>query len=150
MSIYYIGVAYLARIRVTFTKTTEYALRTLGYMAVREHEVHSADALHSALKIPKKYLQRMLTDLTRSGLLKSTRGRNGGFTFTRKTKDITLAQIVHAVEKPKEESECFFGFAHCALNAPCAMHEVWVSSRGAIREALTSTCLADIAGTTTR
>ena len=135
---------------MTITKTTAYALRTLGHMAAREHEVHSADALHSALKIPKKYLQRMLTDLARSGLLRSTRGRNGGFVLARKTKDISLAQIVHAVEGSKKQPDCFFGFAHCALDAPCAMHEIWVSSRGAIRDALTSTSLADIAGTTTR
>lgn len=135
---------------MTFTRTTEYALRTLGYMASRENELLSADELHARLKIPKKYLQRLLTDLTRSGLLKSARGRNGGFSLSRKTKDIRLAEIVHAVEGARTRPECFFGFATCALDAPCAMHDVWVRSQKTVRDALQSTRLADIAGSTHR
>lgn len=135
---------------VTFTRTTEYALRTLGYMASREHELLSADALHAALKIPKKYLQRLLTDLTRSKLLKSVRGRNGGFRLARTTREITLAEIIHAVEGSRLKPECFFGFAKCALDAPCAMHEVWVRSQRTVHDALHTTRLADIAGTSWR
>lgn len=135
---------------MTFTRTTEYALRTLGYMASREHELLSADELHAALRIPKKYLQRLLTDLTRSTLLKSVRGRNGGFMLSRPTQDITLAEIVHAVEGSRHTPECFFGFAKCALDVPCAMHEVWVRSQRTVRDALQTTRLADIAGTTWR
>ena len=135
---------------MTFTRTTEYALRALGYMASREGEMLSADQLHAKLKIPKKYLQRLLTDLKRSGLLKSERGRNGGFTLSRRTADITLAEIVHAVEGTRQRPECFFGFAKCALDAPCAMHDVWMRSQNTVREALHTTRLADIAGTTLR
>ena len=146
----YIEVVYHWRVLVTFTRTTEYALRTLGYMASREREMLSADELHAKLKIPKKYLHRLLTDLTRRGLLKSVRGRNGGFTLSRRTHDITLAEIVHAVEGARVRPECFFGFAQCALDAPCAMHDVWMRSQNTVRDALRSTCLADIAGTTHR
>lgn len=135
---------------MTFTKTTEYALRTLGYMASREQELLSADELHAKLKIPKKYLQRLLTDLTRNGLLRSVRGRNGGFALSRRTRDIRLAEIVEAVEGTNKQPECFFGFPKCALDAPCAMHEVWVRSQRTIRDALHSTRLADIAGTPLR
>lgn len=135
---------------MTFTRTTEYALRTLGYMASRESEMLSADELHAKLKIPKKYLQRLLTDLKRSGLLKSVRGRNGGFTLSRRTRDITLAEIIYAVEGARTRPECFFGFAKCALDAPCAMHDVWMRSQNTVREALQSTHLADIAGSTLR
>jgi Rrf2 family protein len=119
-------------------------------MASREGEMLSADELHAKLKIPKKYLQRLLTDLKRNGLLKSVRGRNGGFMLSRRTRDITLAEIVHAVEGARTRPECFFGFAKCALDVPCAMHEVWMRSQTTVREALQSTRLADIAGTPLR
>jgi Rrf2 family protein len=116
-------------------------------MASRDGEMLSADELHAKLKIPKKYLQRLLTDLKRSGLLKSVRGRNGGFVLSRRTRDITLAEIVHAVEGARTRPECFFGFAKCALDVPCAMHEVWMRSQGTVNEALRTTRLADIAAT---
>jgi Rrf2 family protein len=119
-------------------------------MASRDGEMLSAEELHAKLKIPKKYLQRLLTDLTRSGLLKSVRGRNGGFTLSRHTGNIRLAEIVLAVEGGRKRPECFFGFAKCALDVPCAMHDVWMRSQNTVREALQSTSLADIAGTTLR
>ena len=79
---------------MNFTKTTEYALRILGYMSLQEAELHTADQLNEHLHIPKKYLQRILTDLTKSGFLKSMKGRNGGFIFERSPDQIFLSEII--------------------------------------------------------
>lgn len=63
---------------MTFSKTTEYALRVLALMAGDDKKLYSSLELHKKLKIPKKYLQRLLTDLSKSGLIKSIQGRSGG------------------------------------------------------------------------
>jgi Rrf2 family protein len=131
-----------------FTKTTKYALRTLNFMSASEGAVYSADRLHKELKIPKKYLQRMLTDLARSGLLKSVRGRNGGFIFaSRSTKKITIADIIESVEGLPATPTCFFGFDRCALDNPCAMHEVWSKTQHSFLATISSTSLFDLVHT---
>lgn len=129
---------------MTLTKTTEYALRTLRHMSHREHAVFSADLLHRELKIPKKYLQRLLTDLSKSRLLRSVRGRKGGFILARSTEQITLAEIIDAVEGFNAGERCFFGFERCVLDRPCAMHEVWTRTQNSLVLALSTTRLSDL------
>jgi len=129
---------------MTFTKTTEYALRTLTFMAQKPDALYSATFLHKQLKIPHNYLQRLLTDLTKCELLKSVRGRHGGFTFFKKIDKIRLSEIINAVEGFKDTPSCFFGFSECAVDNPCAMHEVWTKWQTEIIKKLSTTSLVDL------
>jgi len=126
------------------TQTTEYALRTLALMSQDAHAIWSSTVLHRRLGIPRKYLQRVLTDLVRSGLLRSTRGRAGGYALARSTTRITLAQVIDAVEGLAATPSCFFGFGTCPMDNPCAMHEVWTRHQKDIFRTLATTRLADL------
>jgi Rrf2 family iron-sulfur cluster assembly transcriptional regulator len=127
-----------------FTRTTEYALRTLAFMAQGEKRPHSSRALHRQLGIPQKYLQRLLTDLTKHRLINSTRGRAGGYFITRSLRKITLLEIVEAVEGFERDPRCFFGFSSCPLENPCVMHERWRKQHHALLRLLAATRLADL------
>lgn len=129
---------------MTLSKTTEYALRVLTSMSVDTDKMYSSAFLHSKLKIPKKYLQRLLTDLSKNGLITSIQGRNGGFVFAKKIEKIFISDIIDAVEGFKKEPSCFFGFEKCALDNPCAMHDVWVTSQQELIKVLSTTSLADL------
>ena len=129
---------------MTLSKTTEYALRILTLMAAENEKKFSSLYIHNELKIPKKYLQRLLTDLSKYGLIKSLQGRNGGFILAKKAKKIKIAEIIDAVEGFKKEPSCFFGFEKCARNKPCAMHDVWAKSQEDLIKILKSTSLDDI------
>jgi Rrf2 family protein len=129
-----------------FTRTTEYALRTLVFMARSEHTTYSCSSLHRTLRIPNKYLQRILTDLTKRRLVKSDRGRSGGYRLGRSPSKIFLFQIIDAVEGFQREPICFFGFDSCPLNNPCAMHDVWAQIQQKLVVALTKTRLSDLTG----
>lgn len=129
---------------MTFSKTTEYALRVLAMMALDTDKMLTSALLHKELKIPKKYLQRLLTDLSRNGLIKSIQGRSGGFIFAKKIEKIYLSDIINAVEGFSPEPSCFFGFEKCALDNPCAMHDVWVKSQEELIEVLRTTNLKDL------
>lgn len=129
---------------MTFSKTTEYALRVLAMMALDTDKMLTSALLHKELKIPKKYLQRLLTDLSRNGLIKSIQGRSGGFMFAKKIEKIYLSDIINAVEGFSPEPSCFFGFEKCALDNPCAMHDVWVKSQEELIEVLRTTNLKDL------
>ena len=129
---------------MNFSKTTEYALRILGYMSLHANELHSADALSEKLSVPKKYLQRLLTDLSKAGFLKSTRGRNGGFSFDRSPDQIFLSQIVAATEGADWEPKCIFGFGTCAFENACAMHDIWCDTHNSLVTMLNNTRLSDL------
>lgn len=129
---------------MTLTKTTEYALKTLSFMARDEKKMFSSEVLYKNLEIPKKYLQRLLTDLSKSGLIKSIRGRNGGYIFARSIKKIFLSDIIESVEGFNQVPSCLFGLEKCALENPCAMHDLWSNSQQTIIKALLSTRLVDV------
>ena len=129
---------------MTLSKTTEYALRLLTLMASDTKRMHSSIYLHNKLKIPKKYLQRLLTDLSKSGLIKSMQGRNGGYMFAKKIEKIYLSDIIDAVEGFNKSPTCFFGFGKCAVDNPCVMHDVWVGSQNELIKVLSSTSLKNL------
>ena len=129
---------------MTLSKTTEYALRILTLMAKEEREIFSSDYLHQQLQIPKKYLQRLLTDLAKNGLIKSTQGKFGGFTFNKSIDKIYLSEIIDAVEGFNTTPTCFFGFGKCAADDLCAMHEVWAKSQTDLIQILSTTKLKDL------
>jgi Rrf2 family protein len=129
---------------MTLSKTTEYALQVLAFMAEDTKSLYSSDQIHKKLKIPKKYLQRLLTDLSKNGLIISERGKYGGFKIAKNPKKIFLADIIEAVEGFSKTTTCFFGFGKCALNEPCAMHAFWEKSQKELIKKLSSTPLSDI------
>ena len=129
---------------MNFTKTTEYALRILSYMSLHEDELLSAELLFTKLKIPKKYLQRILTDLSKAGFLKSTKGRNGGFSFDRSPDQIFLSEILASTEGFDWAPKCIFGFGECAFDNPCAMHNIWHDTHDSLVKMLKTTRLTDL------
>jgi Rrf2 family transcriptional regulator, iron-sulfur cluster assembly transcription factor len=129
---------------MNFSKTSKYALRILGYMAKNENALYSAQQLHKEIDIPEKYLRRLLTDLSKSGFIKSTQGRNGGFTFSRSTSEIYLSEIVGSVDGPNSVNGCILGYDSCAFNYSCPMHEIWETTKRNVIETLSKTSLKDI------
>ena len=126
------------------SKTTEYALSVLGYMATRNEEMYAAETLHRELNIPRQYLRRLLTDLSKKGFINSTRGRNGGFVFARDLATINFTQVIDAMEGEDAMNTCLLGFTACIADKPCAMHENWMEARTKMKETLTNTSLADL------
>ena len=126
------------------TKTTEYAVRVLAYMAKEKGQLLSAKYLHEQLSIPYKYLTRLMTDLAKSGYLMSVKGRDGGFRIIKDLKEISLANIVETVEGMDSFNACILGFHECSSENPCAMHFVWEENKKQLLKTLKTTTLNDI------
>jgi Rrf2 family protein len=126
------------------TKTTEYAVRVLTYMASHDKELFSANYLHKELNIPYKYLTRLMTDLSKQGCLVSVKGRDGGFRLVKDVKTITLANIIEAVEGMDSFNACILGFHECSSENPCAMHYVWEENKKNFIKTLKNTSLYDL------
>ena len=64
---------------MNFNKTTEYAFRILSFMAEDESRIYSVDEIFKNLKIPYRYLRKLMTNLSKSELILSVQGKSGGF-----------------------------------------------------------------------
>jgi len=129
---------------MNFSKTTSYALTILNYMAEHKDEKFSAKRLNEILGIPWQYLRQLLTSLSKDGFITSIQGRGGGFILTRAPEEITLAQVVGAVEGLNVMNTCIMGFEDCPFDHKCAMHETWEETRDGIITVLENTTLASL------
>lgn len=125
-------------------KTTEYALTILGFMAVSEEEIFSAELLHERLEIPRRYLRKLLTDLSKHGYVTSAKGRKGGFVFAKPLEEINLSQIIKSIEGTEIFGNCLLGHHTCNENQTCVMHETWSEARSKMLETLSNTSLRDL------
>lgn len=128
---------------MNFSKTTSYAMNVLNYMAEHPDTVCSASFLHEELDIPHQYLRSLLTNLSKSGFLKGTRGREGGFILDKAINEIFLADIIDSIEGLDVFSTCIMGFKACPFDNQCAMHETWMETRDRIIDILKNTSLAE-------
>jgi Rrf2 family protein len=126
------------------SKTSEYALRILTYMALNNETQFSAQNLFKELGIPKRYLMRLLTDLSKSGFIKATRGRSGGYVFAKALDTIYFSEIIESVEGLLSFEGCVLGNAVCPVDKPCAMHQIWEKPKQAFFETIKKTTLADL------
>ena len=126
------------------SKTSEYAIRILSFMAKNENELFSAKYLIEKLKISDKYLRRLMTNLSKAGLIKSIQGKNGGYLFARKADEIFISNIIDAVEGYDKYFGCILGFGECCDDNPCAMHNVWVKTREQLIKTFNKTSLFDL------
>ena len=129
---------------MNFNKTTAYALNILSYMANNSEKSLSADFLHSKLGIPYQYLRQILTKLSKTGFIRSSRGRRGGFELNMDIETIYIADIIEAMEGLEGFYKCILGFQECPFDNKCAIHDLWEESRNNILKILKETSLADL------
>lgn len=127
-----------------FNKTTTYALRIMVFMTMHDEEYTSAQQIHETLDIPKKYLMRLLTTLTKHNFIKSTKGRNGGYSFNKKLDKIFLSEIVDSIEGLDLLEKCTLGVKDCKLDNTCVLQKVLCETRQKMLQKLLTTNLNDL------
>lgn len=96
-------------------------------------------------RIPENYLDQLMTDLRKAGLVKSTRGPAGGHQLARPPSGVTMGQVVEALEGPLFPIGCLDSSGNCALSPNCAQREVWTEIHELTRRVLDSTTVEDLA-----
>lgn len=103
----------------------------------------SASALAKPLNCPAAYLSQILSKLKPSGILKSQRGLNGGVMLTRQPSDISLMEVIEAIDGNEFFENCFLGIEGCGHIEPCPFHNFWSKEREKIKDWLTKTTFHD-------
>jgi Rrf2 family protein len=129
---------------VRVTAKVDYALRALVELAAAGKTV-KGDTLAQAQGIPLKFLENILAELRRAGLVGSQRGAEGGYRLQRAAGEIAVADVIRAVEGPLADVH---GTPPEALDFPgvaAPVREVWLATRAALRSVLEVVTVADIA-----
>lgn len=123
-----------------------YGLRSSLYLAaVHNGEYVSIGSMSEQLDISFHFLTKVLQQLTSAGLMESHKGPNGGVRLSRDGTDITLFEIVKAIDGVGLFTECALGLPGCGLKRPCPLHERWADTRDGIRTMMERTTLTELA-----
>ncbi|MDQ3689106.1 MAG: Rrf2 family transcriptional regulator [Chloroflexota bacterium] len=130
---------------------TEYGIRVLVTLA----RVGAEDACLSLTeiarreKLPHAYLEQLVGDLRRAGLVTATRGQSGGYRLARSATEIAMTDAIRALEGPLLEMPCagVEDLEHCDRPQPCSVHEVFQRVYESLSSTLGATNLAEVAAT---
>jgi Rrf2 family iron-sulfur cluster assembly transcriptional regulator len=96
-------------------------------------------------QISRPYLEQLFTSLRRQGLVRSVRGPGGGYRLARPAADLTVAEVVTAVDEPLRATRCEGQGPGCLRGgARCRTHDLWVETGRQIHDYLASVSLADV------
>jgi Rrf2 family protein len=131
---------------VHISAKADYAMRALLTLAAQEDGASiTADRLAKAQGLPVKFLENILVDLRRAGLVSSQRGAEGGYRLARPATDVTAADVIRFVDGPLAEVRGLRPEATSYAGPAEHLQEVWVAARASLRSVLESVTLADIA-----
>lgn len=127
------------------SKSCVYGLRASLYLASKESDSYMPiRKMSDTLEISFHFLTKILQQMTSAGILESYKGPNGGVRLTRSGRDISLMEVVSAIDGDKMLTECALGLPGCGVMKPCPIHEKWAETRDGIREMLESTTLTEL------
>jgi FeS assembly SUF system regulator len=126
-------------------KLTDYATVVMTAIAADPARVHSAQELADSSRLPAATVSKLLKQLSKAGLIEATRGSQGGYRLTRSADQITVADVIDAVEGPIAVTRCSIHTGDCSIETSCGTRANWRLINTAIRQALEAVTLAQIA-----
>jgi Rrf2 family iron-sulfur cluster assembly transcriptional regulator len=129
------------------SKKGDYAIRGMVYLASQlPGRVVLVSEIARAMDVPPLFLAKIFQQFTKLGLVKSFRGSGGGFLLGRSPEEITLCEIVEAVEGPIMPNRCVMSSGTCSRDKVCTIHPVWKKIQANVRETLGAVTLKDLSG----
>jgi FeS assembly SUF system regulator len=110
-------------------------------------DMRSVPELARETGVPQPTVSKILKQLGRAGILESTRGARGGYRLARRPEDVTVADVIAALEGPIGMTDCGHGDDHsdCELSSRCGVRGNWQRINEAIADALSAITLAEMA-----
>ncbi|MCA9134200.1 MAG: Rrf2 family transcriptional regulator [Planctomycetales bacterium] len=125
------------------SQTVEYALRAMVQLTYVAPEACSTDALAEATQVPRAYLSKVLQGLRRAGIVHSRRGIGGGVCLAKQPAEITILEVVNAVEPIRRIASCPLALASHGRRL-CPLHKKLDNAFAAVEASFAETTLADI------
>jgi len=130
------------------TKQADYAIRAVLYLTKlgpnqRAATSHVAQEQH----IPPSFLAKIISQLSIAGLLHTSRGARGGVTLARPADEITLLEVVEAIDGPIALNECVNDMGACTFGEECPLRPIWCDAQDELVNRLRNTNFAQFAVT---
>jgi Rrf2 family protein len=125
------------------SKTAEYALRAIVFLAEMRGEPCTAQVIAQRTKVPAGYLAKVMQSLSRAGVVNSQRGLNGGFTLSKPPSELSVYEVVQAVDPFHRITECPLGIPEHRSEL-CALHRRLDEATALVERSFKETMIADM------
>ena len=125
------------------SQTAEYALRAVVHLAATPEKACATGEIAEATQVSPGYLSKVLQSLGRGGIVSSQRGPTGGFTLMRSPKDITVLEVVNAVDPIQRITKCPLNIPSHAVKL-CKLHARLDHAIGLVEDALGKSTIAEM------
>jgi Rrf2 family protein len=126
------------------TRQADYAVRAVLHLARNGDQRTATSAIAEEQRIPPSFLAKIVSQLSIAGLLHTSRGARGGVTLARNPKDITLLEVIEAIDGPIQLNECVGENGSCSFDDECPLRPVWCEAQEDLINRLKSANFADM------
>lgn len=126
-----------------FSQTAEYALRAVVFLAGRRDSSVTASEIARGTTVPEGYLAKVLQSLGRGGIVRAQRGKHGGFVLARAPEQLTLLDVIEAVDPIRRIRQCPLGLPGHGEHL-CALHRRLDDAMKTVEQTLQEATLADL------
>ena len=127
------------------TRGGEYGIRGVLYLAHQDHgKISMLSAIAKAQDVPPRFLAKIFQALAKAGIVRSYRGAKGGFSLGRAAGEITIKDVIEAIEGPIYLNVCLVGPGECTRDKICPMHRVWEEAQEKMMGVLGRTNFSDL------
>jgi len=127
-----------------FTTKARYGLRAAFVLAQNWGSPTALKDIASSQQLAEKYLEQLLTSLKKAGIVETVRGSQGGYSLTKRPSEITVNQVIIALEGDLAITDCQRDGVACTEESTCATKKIWARISNAVTEALQSVTLQDM------
>ncbi|MDO9546201.1 MAG: Rrf2 family transcriptional regulator [Pelolinea sp.] len=121
------------------TRQADYALRAVVYLAhLEENEKAATGIIAKAQNVPPSFLAKIISQLSIAGLIHTSRGARGGVSLARSADEISVLDVIEAIDGPVFLNECTENSNTCPFLASCPLKELWCEARTALVDKLSS------------
>jgi Rrf2 family protein len=131
-------------VSVHVSAKSDYAIRALLSLAARQPQLVKAEVVAREQQLPRKFVEAILAELRRSGIVRTQRGAEGGYGLARPASDISLGDIFRAVDGPLTEVRGVRPHETTGEGLSEHLPAVWIALRAAMRQVLDETTLAHV------
>ncbi|MCX8117563.1 MAG: Rrf2 family transcriptional regulator [Desulfobacterota bacterium] len=118
------------------TREADYAVRCVLYLAQNPDKTASAKAISESMEIPRTFLAKILQRLAAKGIVSSVRGVAGGFQLAKKPREISLLDVIEAIQGPSAMNVCAIDRRRCSRSSTCTVHPIWTEIRTHVEKRL--------------
>ncbi len=126
------------------TRQADYAVRAVLHLARNGDQRIATSLIAEEQKIPAAFLAKIISQLSIAGFLQTSRGARGGVRLARPPKDITLLEVIEAIDGPIQLNECVGNKGWCSFDDNCPLRPVWCDAQEELVNRLKGTNFADM------